>query len=98
VLGAVVEPVGGAVEGVEVPVVPFPGVAFGTAPGVGPGVAPGCEQGAVELVAHGGCVPAALLLLEPAPPGVAVVPGVLSLTVPGEVGGGVVGVAVDGVD
>lgn len=43
-------------------------------------------------------------LLDPLAPGFAAVPGelcvpgVLSFTVPGEVGGGVVGVAVDGVD
>jgi hypothetical protein len=98
-----------------------PGVVlFGVAvPGVACGVGVGLLHGAEVAeapVPQGGCVPAVLpLLLEPLPPGVAVVPGLVSLpgapvwvpgvlvvpgvllsTVPGAVGGGVVGVAVEG--
>ena len=90
------------------------GVTPGAASGVGFGVLQGvCEVAALpdSVPAQGGWVPGVVLaLLEPAAPGVAAVPGVavvpgevavpgvLVLTVPGVVGGGVVGIAVDGVD
>jgi hypothetical protein len=97
--------VGGAVSGVAVPGVAF---ASGVTPGVASGVGLGVLQGVDEAdppLAHGGCVPGVVLaLLDPAAPGVAAVPGEVSVpgavlfTVPGLVGGAVLGVAVDGVD
>ena len=98
---------GGAVSGVAVPGVALvSGVTPGVASGVGVGVLHGVDEAVADpLPAHGGCVPGVVLaLLDPAAPGVAAVPGVVSvpgvvlLTVPGLVGGAVVGVAVDGVD
>jgi len=98
--------VGGAVSGVAVPGVALvSGVTPGVASGVGAGVLQGVDEAVADpVVAHGGCVPGVVLaLLDPAAPGVAAVPGAVSVpgvvlfTVPGLVGGAVVGVAVDGV-
>jgi hypothetical protein len=98
--------VGGAVSGVAVPGVALvSGATPGVASGVGAGVLQGVDEAVADpVVAHGGCVPGVVLaLLDPAAPGVAAVPGAVSVpgvvlfTVPGLVGGAVVGVAVDGV-
>ena len=98
--------VGGAVSGVAGPGVALvSGVTPGVASGVGAGVLQGVDEAVADpVVAHGGCVPGVVLaLLDPAAPGVAAVPGAVSVpgvvlfTVPGLVGGAVVGVAVDGV-
>ena len=80
-------------------VVPGVAVVSGATPGVASGVGLGVLQGVCgeSVRAQGGCVPGVVLaLLDPAAPGVADVPGEVS--VPGVVGGAVVGVAVDGVD
>jgi hypothetical protein len=98
--------VGGAVSGVAVPGVAFVSVVTpGVASGVGVGVLQGVDEAVADPVpAHGGCVPGVVLaLLDPAPgvaavPGEVSVPGVVLFTVPGLVGGVVVGVAADGVD